>query len=112
MTCKRDFFRGWKRKFLQMKRYEYINNMNCGEHRIRKQNGSKQKQKKAKLSKEKLCYHLLFYFSGCESQERSNHTYEGQGKSENDALHNLQKRLKYSDCKALRHADAKIRKMR
>lgn len=105
MTCKRNFFRGWKRKFLQRKRYEYINNMNCGEHRIRK-------QKKAKLSKEKLCYHLLFYFSGCESQERSNHAYEGQGKSENDALHNLQKRLKYSDCKALRHADAKIRKMR
>lgn len=32
-----DFFIGWKRKFLQRKRYEYINNMNCGEHRLRKQ---------------------------------------------------------------------------
>jgi hypothetical protein len=52
-----------------MKRYEYINNMNCRDHRIRKQteakqkqtkaNESKQKQKKAKLSKEKLSYNLL-----------------------------------------------------
>ena len=36
-----------------MKRYEYINNMNCGEHRIRKQKKAKQKQKKAKESKAK-----------------------------------------------------------
>jgi hypothetical protein len=49
-----------------MKRYEYINNINCGEHRIRKQNGSKakakkskRKQTKAKLSKKKLSYNLL-----------------------------------------------------
>ena len=52
-----------------MKRYEYINNRNCGEHRIRKQKKTKQKQKKAKeskqkqkktkLSKEKLSYNLL-----------------------------------------------------
>lgn len=71
-----DFFCGWKRKFLQRKRYEYINNMDFGEHRIRKQsrskrkqnkakqkqkkaNKSKRKQKKAKLSKEKLRYNLL-----------------------------------------------------
>jgi hypothetical protein len=93
--------------------------MNCGEHRIRKQTEAKQKQKKAKqkqkkakLSKEKLCYHLLFYFSGCESQERSNHANEGQGKSECGVFHNLRKWMKYSDCKALRHANAKIRKMR
>lgn len=32
-----EFFCGWKRKLLQRKRYEYINNMNCEEHRIRKQ---------------------------------------------------------------------------
>ena len=66
-----------------MKRYKYINNIDCGEHRIRKQNESKQKQtkakeskakakeskakaneskqkqKKTKLSKEKLSYNLL-----------------------------------------------------
>ena len=44
---------GWKRKFLQRKRYEYINNMNCGEHRIRKQTEAKQKQKRANKSKRK-----------------------------------------------------------
>lgn len=48
-----EFFRGWKRKFLQRKRYEYINNMNCGEHRIRKQTEAKQKQKRANKSKRK-----------------------------------------------------------
>ena len=54
-----------------------------------------------------ICYSIFFRR---ESQKRSSFTHEGQERSENDALHNLQKRLKCGDCKALRHAYAKIRK--
>lgn len=65
-TCKRNFLRGWKGKSLQRKRYESINNMNCGKYQIynqfEQQNCRIWKQAKAKLSKVKLCYHLLFYF--------------------------------------------------
>ena len=68
----------------------------------------KASESKIKQSEAVLSFAILFFRH--ESQERSNFTHEGQERSENEVLHNLQKRLKRSDCNALRHLATKISK--